>query len=203
MWDSILSALGGYAILTAALTFLTKSIVNQWLSKSVETYKADLLHQHSLEIEKFRQGLQIVTSQEISKRVSLQQRQVDKGSHLCSILHDVMSLTDFFLSLPDLSKSNIRPLVDDYYKKYEALGECYYSCFLYFPDTLTALIDSIRKPLIEVAAYIKIQSIGGAEYCRDYEAAVEKWKKERDDLQTNFAMIVRQMQEIIGVNQDK
>ena len=203
MWDSILSALGGYAILTAALVFLTKSIVNQWLSKSVETYKADLLNQHSLEMEKFRQGLQIATSQEISKRVSLQQRQVENGSHLCSILHDVMSLSDFFLTLPDLSKGNVRPLVDDYYKRYEALNDCYYSCFLYFPDSLTKLIDSIRAPLVSVAAYIKMQSIGGAEYGGDFAADVEKWKKERDDLQLKFALIVRQLQEIIGVKQEE
>ena len=201
MWNSILSALGGYAILTAALTFLTKSIVNQWLSKSVETYKADLLHRHSLEIEKFRQDLQIATSQEISRRVALQQRQVDNGSHLCSMLHDVMSLSDFFLSLPDLSKSIVRPLVDDYYKKYEALNDYYYSCFLYFPDTLTELIDSIRAPLVSVAGYIKIHSMAGAEYSGEFAADVEKWKKERDNLQLNFAMIVRQMQEIIGVKQ--
>lgn len=203
MWDNILSALGGYAVMVTAITYLTKSIVTHWLSKSVETYKADLLQRHSLELEKFRHDLQVRTEQEISKRINLQQRQAELGSRLSCLLHDVMTDADFLLMLPDLRDECTKSFVDEYRRKYELLTDHYYSSYIYFPDELMNLVDSIRNPLIQITAYINLKSSKVDALCKRYQDTVDRWSSEKEERQKVFAKIETEIQIILGVLEKK
>ena len=56
--ESVLLAFGGNAILIAALAWLARSVLQHWLTKDVETFKAALLQQYAVENERLRHDLQ-------------------------------------------------------------------------------------------------------------------------------------------------
>jgi hypothetical protein len=56
----LLFTLGGSAIAIAALAWLARSIITQWLSKDVESYKNQLQAQSNMALERLRSDLQIL-----------------------------------------------------------------------------------------------------------------------------------------------
>ena len=201
MWETILTSLGGYAILVAALAFLTKALMTAWLSKSVESFKADLLHRHSMEVEHLRQALQIQAQQEIAKKVNLQQRQTDAGPQLCRFLHDAMTHADFLLSQEDKTHPVTRGMIDAFDKMHDALSECYYRNYIYFPDVLMSKVDQIRTPLISIVAYLKFEALGAIDQRAKFQPIVDTWIRDKTQRTSIYALIESAIQSILGVVQ--
>ena len=56
---SIFKSLFSYALLLAALTYLTKSLIKHWLDKDVDKFKSSIEKEANLEIEKYKNQLDI------------------------------------------------------------------------------------------------------------------------------------------------
>ena len=56
---SIFKSLFSYALLLAALTYLTKSLIKHWLDKDVDKFKSRIEKEANLEIEKYKNQLDI------------------------------------------------------------------------------------------------------------------------------------------------
>jgi len=57
-FEAIVLALGGNALLLGCLAWLTRSVLQHWLTKDVESFKADLLQQFAVQNERLRHDLQ-------------------------------------------------------------------------------------------------------------------------------------------------
>lgn len=60
-WQEIFTTVGSTAVIVGAGTFLTKSLINQFLTRDVEKFKARLQADAAMEIEKLKNSLQMVT----------------------------------------------------------------------------------------------------------------------------------------------
>lgn len=56
---SIFKSLFSYALLLAALTYLTKSLIKHWLDKDVDKFKSRIEKEANLEIEKYKNQLDV------------------------------------------------------------------------------------------------------------------------------------------------
>lgn len=201
MWNSIITTLGGTTILIAALTYLTKSIVQAWLSKSVESFKAELLHRHNIEVERLRTALQIQAQQEIAKKINLQQRQADAGPQLCRFLHDAMTHADFLLGQEDKTHPVTKGMIETFDKMHDALSDCYYRNYIYFPDPLMSKVDQIRTPLISIVAYLKFEALGAVDQRPKFQPIVDGWVRDKTQRTGIYASIESAVQTILGVSQ--
>src|SRR5467141_2683830 len=94
--------LGGTAVAIAAVAWLARSIVIHWLSKSVETYKAQLKAESDVALEQLRAKLQIMAARrnvEYSriheKRLEIISELVGKINRFHKCVSDYVSLTEW------------------------------------------------------------------------------------------------------------
>lgn len=174
-----------------------------WLSKSVGSFKADLLHRHTMEVEHLRQALQILAQQEIFKKINLQQRQTDAGPQLYRFLHDAMTHADFVLGQENKTHPVTRSMIDTFDKMHAALSECYYRNYIYFPDILMSKVDQIRTLMISIAVYLKFEALGAIDQRSQFQPIVVTWIREKTQRTSIYASIEPAIQSILGVVETK
>jgi len=83
-WEDILRTLGGMAILVAAMTWLSKSLLTNLLSKDLERFKAELQVSSQRSVESFKTTLQIESQQRAVQYAALHAKRAELISELYS-----------------------------------------------------------------------------------------------------------------------
>ena len=81
-WDTLITTLGGTAILVAALTWLSKQLMTALLSKDLERFKSELKTRSDLAIEEFKSRVQLEAQKEIIEYSALHSRRAESVAQL-------------------------------------------------------------------------------------------------------------------------
>ena len=84
LYSDILRTLGGMAILVAALTWLSKSLLTAFISKDLERFKSNLQASSQVNIESFKATLQIEAQRHAVTYTALHSKRVELVAELYS-----------------------------------------------------------------------------------------------------------------------
>jgi hypothetical protein len=82
LWEEVIKTLGGTAILVAALAWLSKSLLTNFLSKNVEQFKSELQASSQRSIESFKASLQIEAHRNAVEYTALHAKRAELISEL-------------------------------------------------------------------------------------------------------------------------
>ncbi len=92
-WDVIVTTLGGSALLLAAVAWLVRSIIGQYLSKDLSRFKTELQSQRDKEIEAFKAELQLKNEKNSFRFNTLHVQRAEILAKLYAMLDDLYGST--------------------------------------------------------------------------------------------------------------
>ena len=96
-WEPVIQTLGGTAIAVAALAWLARSLIGQFLSKDIERYKTEIQAKSDKEIETFKAGLRIEIDKATFKFNTLHDKRAKVIAQLYEMLDDLYGNTQLLL----------------------------------------------------------------------------------------------------------
>jgi hypothetical protein len=192
--SEILTALGGSAVLLAAVAWLTKSIITHYLSKDVEAYKATLRSE--------------------TEKALLEHDAIFRGLHSCraeiiaelySKLAVAVSATANFLSLVEWGGE------PDKTKKYKAAMEKIVDFFMYFDrrriflneelcKQIDDFVDKIRNPAIDFSMYLDEPQFDPPTSREKSKALISAWKSVETNVPKARKSLEEEFRKLLGVN---
>lgn len=156
MIEAIITAVGGTAILLAAVGWLVRSLIGQYLSKDLESYKEQLRSQTQLELENLKSKLAINAASHNIKFSRLHEKQaklveklyfdVDRLDQLSKLLIGV------FVSDTEIKEKENR--AKGILEEYLELNAKFHKNKLYFTPELYSLLTSYSNTVFEPATVL-------------------------------------------------
>jgi hypothetical protein len=98
IWQTILLALGGNAVMLAVLGWLAKSLVEKLLTKDIERFKASLASETQTAVERLKHDLQIVAVEHQVRFSKLHEKRAEVVAELYGLLVEAYWATSSFVS---------------------------------------------------------------------------------------------------------
>jgi hypothetical protein len=192
--SEILTALGGSAVLLAAVAWLTKSIITHYLSKDVEAYKATLRSETEkalLEHDAIFRGLH--------------SRRAEIIAELYSRLTDAVSATASFLSVVGSEGEPGRA------EKSKVAMEKIVDFFTYFDrrriflneelcKQIDDFVDKIRGPAIDFSMYLDEPEFDPPTSREKSKALISAWKSIETNVPKAKKSLEEEFRKLLGVN---
>lgn len=194
----ILTALGGSAILLAAIAWLIKTIITHYLSKDVEAYKATL---------KAESEIALLEHDTIFRR--LHSRRAEILAELYSKLAEAVSATSSFLSLVEWAGE------PDKKEKYKIAMEQIVDFFKYFDrrriflseelcKQIDDFVDKIRNPAIDFSMYLDEPQYDPTTAREKRKVWISAWKSvSKTDVPNARKSLEREFRKLLGVTLDE
>lgn len=218
-WLQLLQTLGGVGIAAAALVWLTKSIVAQWLSKDVETYKATLasnleayktlLSSESMrQIEAFKADLQQIATEKNVRFTKLHEKRIEVIAELYYLIENALLTLQLFhrvlkgRATGKFSEKNDVKWEQEARELTDSLFEFIQRNKLYFGTELSKTLEEVMllssSPMSDYAVHkIRVRN-GDQEDVSGALGIVEKWSERLKTLSAAKELIERQFREMLG-----
>lgn len=142
----IVTALGGTAILVGAVAWLTRSIIIHFLSKDVETFKQQLTHQSSLEIERVKHDLRLIAVEHEQRTALLHERRADVIAKLYQLLVEFLDAAESFAAVVEYSGESSKPeKAKTFNKKAFDFHQFFRANRIYFSEATCAAVDELFR----------------------------------------------------------
>ncbi len=76
-WKTVVAMVGGQALLLAAIGWLIKALVSEWLRRDTESFKSRLTTDASIEVERLKSSLQMVAAEHQIRFTKLQEKRAE------------------------------------------------------------------------------------------------------------------------------
>lgn len=163
--QTIVTILGGQAILLAIGAWLARSFMSQVLAKELEKFKSELTRETALSVERFKHDLQVRANQKQTAFARIHEVRMEA---VAKIYASLLSLSD---AASALTQDDVRANSDEWRYRYEVARtamETFRSDIrtlkLYLPrsaaEQVTAIADKIESLLVAVAADISLPRSG-------------------------------------------
>jgi len=206
MWKELLTALGGTAVVLAAIAFMLKSIINHYLSKDVEKYKCDLKHESDLKIEEFRVSLKM-TAFEHEVRFS---RLHDKRALVIAEMYE--KLVGAINAVGDFASPAEFEGEPDKQEKWKVASGKYLEFYQYFNKRkiflgeslckqISEFSEKLYKPAYEYSIFITHPTLGEQLPGRKFEAWTNAWDSvSKDVIPRAREALEKEFRGILGAN---
>jgi hypothetical protein len=161
-WQQVLSTIGSTAVIVGAAAFLTKSLINQFLTRDIEKFKARLKADADMEIEKLKNSLQMVALEHQVRFSRLHEKRAEVIADLYARLVDAEREGDHFVKVASWDDEKGR---ESFRTTNQNLLDLYYFVEkngIYLPDSvcdlLTNFVLTIRSKAIGMHYYARVES---------------------------------------------
>ncbi len=202
----IMTSVGGSAILFAALAWVTKSIINHFLSKDIEKFKHRLENKSQKEMMHLQSSLQQYVFEHQVLFSKLHERRANIMAEIYGKLYEFYWAACAFLKHYHSSDNTKKTAL---LTKLEKEGDEFKDFFdkhrIYFNEETCSLIDklvdSLNEAYIPLGMYVEENSPTNREKSHEREV----WRKGADIMMKRVPMIISSLEssfrQILGVNQ--
>ena len=198
MIEAVITAIGGTAILLAAVGWLVRSLIGQYLSKDLEAHKEALRSQTELELERLKSNLAITAASHQIRFSRLHEKQaklveelyfdVDRLDQLSKLLIGV------FVSHTPVAEKKKR--AKEILEEYSKLNAKFHQNKLYFTPEVFSLFSAYKNTVFE-PAIVLLEDITDAEkedfmagYTDDHEHNTKKLEDLRTAIENEFRSLL-------------
>lgn len=161
MFETILITLGSSTLLVVALGFLSRSIINHYLSKDIETYKIKIKAESDISQEQLKNSLKLIAVEHEIRFKRLHEKRAEVLDELYAHLAEAVYLTRSFVSIMEWVGDKSKQ--DKYLEAMQKIVE-FYRYFdrhrIYLTDEqcelIDAFVDRLREPSIEFSFYLDV-----------------------------------------------
>lgn len=204
MWEVVTELgkiLGGAGILVAALTYLAKKLLTQWMDKDVEKHKATLQAQNAIGVEKLRSDLR---QQSLEHEVKYRRNDEKVADHLHGTYKRLLCFYECICSYVKIIESDEAPKnekLDETQKASKEFWDYFLPNRLYIPPTLFRKTKAFAEKLTSITndftKNLKRERDG-----RDVED-IHFWSKAFSEINEEqgsvFSSLVEEFQKRLGV----
>lgn len=153
MVEAIITAIGGTAILLATVGWLVRSLIGQYLSKDLESYKVQLQSQTQIELENLKSQLAINASSHQIKFSRLHEKQANIVEELYFDVNRLDQLSKLLIGVfvSDTAVKQKQERAEEILEEYLELNAKFYQNKLYFTPEVFSLLTSYRNTVFEPA----------------------------------------------------
>jgi hypothetical protein len=170
-WQIILSSIGGSAVLFGALAWLFKSIINHYLSKDIDKFKANLQLEAQKEMAQIQSILGIEAFEHQIRFSRLHERRADIISLIYSSIVELhLSVNDFVRLLPSSSTEQNNSNLKRIWNAADQLKSSFEKNRIFFSDQIcekvSALNETMSKPVSEIVIHLEFDKEQNWEWLR-------------------------------------
>jgi hypothetical protein len=161
-WQQVLTTIGSTSVIVSVFAFLTKSVINHWLTRDAEKFKARLKADADMEIEKLKNSLQMVAVEHQVRFSKLHEKRAEIIADLYGRLVDAERIGDHFVKVAAWDDEKGR---ESYEETNRNLLDLYYFVEkngIYLPESvcelLTNFVLAIRSSAIGMHFYARVES---------------------------------------------
>lgn len=201
MIEAIITAIGGTAILLAAVAWLIRSLIGQYLSKDIENYKVKLRSQSEIQLEKLKGELAINATAHQIKFSKLHEKQATLIEELYLGVDRLDQLSKSLIGLFAMENSvNEKiPRVHEILEEYLEYNANFHKNKLFFTQEINSLLKAYRYTVFE-PAMVLLEDISDKEkqdFIDGYIDNNEYNIKKIDDLKAAIETLFRKLLGVI------
>lgn len=156
-WQIIISSIGGSAVLFGALAWLFKSIINHFLSKDIDKFKADLQLEAQKEMAQIQSTLGIEAFEHQIRFSRLHERRADIISLVYSAIVELhLSVDDFVRLLPGSDKNQNHNNLQRIWDAANQLKSSFEKNRIYFSDQICEKVSVLNETMSKIVGEIVI-----------------------------------------------
>jgi hypothetical protein len=156
-WQEVFTTIGSTAVVVSAFAFLTKSVINHFLARDVEKFKALLQANADMEIEKLKNSLQMVAHEHQVRFSKLHEKRAEVIADLHARLVDAERDGSRFITVEAWDDDTRREAYNATHKKIVGLYYFVEKNRIYLPEPvcelLASFVEEVRKGMIGMNTY--------------------------------------------------
>jgi len=204
MLEQIVTILGSATILVAAVAWITRSVINHFLSRDVEAYKARVKADLDVSLVQFRSELEIRAQEHNIVFSKMHERRAQVITDLYERLVEAIWAASSFVSIFGFQGE---PSKEEQYKAAMEKMGVFYRFFdkarIYLKQDLCKRIDDLfeklRTPVIEYSTYIQFPPQFSEGEREKMDTWVKAWKKvSQDDVPAARNALEIELRKILG-----
>jgi len=150
MWQDLLAQLGGFAVLVAALAWLSRRLIGQLLDRDIEAHKAHLESQNQIQLERLRAEFRQKAIEHEVRFRSIHEKQAEVIADTYAKLVEVQRCVASYVAIFELSgEPSKKDKLEAVGKAYEDFRRFFYPRQIYLPtatrDKVRALADKLAQ----------------------------------------------------------
>jgi hypothetical protein len=170
--------LGGTAIAVAAMAWLARSVITQWLSKDIEAHKAKLKAEADVSLERLRSELQITAARRNIEYARIHEKRLEIISELAGKLDAFHQRVDAYVSIVEWadtpSKEERRKLAADAFGDF---NKYFRPRRFFLPEHTVKKIEDFRAALYKISIEFMLYVEQGREYRSDATKDIDVWSE--------------------------
>ncbi|NUA26093.1 hypothetical protein [Cupriavidus basilensis] len=216
IWETMVLALGGPAILIAAMAFLAKSLLTQWFARELKAYEATL----TSDVKAFEIKLKAQADSSAEQLKSELQRQASDHQIRFSRLHEkraeviakayqllVEALWDMESFVSPVQFEGDKSLPEKYTVAYNKLADLYRYLDvhqLFLPASLCAalqeILNEMRGTVIQVGTYTRLDNDGLPDHVlqQKWEIQMKAWDKLKTSIPDARKALETELRALLG-----
>lgn len=204
MWEYVLGAFGGTAVLLALLGFLFRSIMKHLLSKDIEVFKTRLKADSDATLASMSHDLTIAAIEHEVRFSSLHQTRAEVIAEIYRLLSEALAHVQSFLSPMEWIGE------PDKKEKYKGAMNALAELFRYFDrnriylpehlcQSIDAFVDGLRDPTIQFSVYLYMSEHDTEGLKERRKAWREAWKNVESNAPMARKALEKEFRHILGV----
>jgi hypothetical protein len=146
----LLTQLGAFGLVVAAVAWLVKKLVAHWLDRDVEAYKARLTSEQALQVERLRAALAREAAEHEIRFRSLQEKQAEVVAETYARLQKLYAATARYTSIfGTTADPSHEEMLKDVSAAHEEFAEYFYPRQIYLPSLTRARLRGVVKALVK------------------------------------------------------
>jgi hypothetical protein len=208
MWREFITAIGGSALLFAVFGFLSRSIINHFLSKDVEKYKIDLRAENERSLEELKTSLKIIAFEHEIRFSRLHDKRAkiiaELYTRLVGLVHAAEQFVSLFQNPQGPNKLDLFKIVMDEMEKFMPYFE---KNRIFLDDSLCGKVDKfldvLTKPVYQFLGAIAPEEESNVDNTREKLGLwFAAWNSVKDDVAMARKELECEFRNILGVSKE-
>jgi hypothetical protein len=201
-WQSVITSLGGQAVLLAAVAWLAKVLVSSRLSREADAFRIRLKADTDVEIERLRASLQIAAAEHHVLFSKLHEKRAEVIEKLYILLLEAADAAKTFAANP-----NDTQLGKEEWNQHLQLYRFFHINKIYLPSALCALLENyetkLRFSTTSVKIYMSIENPKPEIVNEQVKVVREAWRALETDLPAIMSELETEFRQLLGVEPAK
>jgi hypothetical protein len=204
MLETILITFGSSTVLFTALGFLSRSIINHYLSKDIETFKTRLKADSDLAQQQLRNSLKLIAVEHEIRFKRLHEKRAEVLDELYAHLSEAVRLTRSFVSIMEWNGEKSKQ------EKYPETMQKILDFYWYFDkhriyltqtqcNLIDAFVDKLREPSIEFSMYLDVSRFDAKSLKEKNKVWRDAWKSVEEKVPLARQALEDEFRKILGV----
>lgn len=206
IWQTILLAIGGNAVLVAVLGYLAKSLVSGLLAKDIKKFEVELQSKSSAAIVNLKSELHLAAIEHQVRFSKLHEKRAEVIADLYKHLVEAMWETESFVSpMKWIGEPSKKEKYITAMRKIAEFFRFFDQHRIYLPEkvceSLQAFIENLRSPAIEFGVYLEFEHLEEHTAKEKREAWLKAWNLVKNDIPKAKQELESEFRGILGSGQ--